>query len=125
MILHDLTHYVVETQLEIQDGFYGLLDQGLDITDFEKKVKITSSSIPADGIRAEILVGMLLTELNDARPFSDFNEACEEIMNRYYLSHTRLPEASLTALRNGRDEVIKKWNNLPVGSTFVLDFPPS
>lgn len=31
MLLHDLTHYAVETELQTQDGFYGLLTTGIEL----------------------------------------------------------------------------------------------
>ncbi len=36
MIAHDLAHYAVEKTLPLKFGFYGLLESGLHITDFEK-----------------------------------------------------------------------------------------
>ncbi len=62
MVINDLAHYVVETELKVSKGFYGLLSQGFDITNFEKKQKITPASIPAEGTQMEIIVGLLLTE---------------------------------------------------------------
>lgn len=67
MIAHDLTHYVVETVFSMKNGFYGLLDSGLDITDFEKKQKITPRDIPKEAITAETLVNLFLTEKNTAK----------------------------------------------------------
>ena len=62
VFINDLAHYVVETELKASKGFYGLLSQGFDITNFEKKQKITPASIPAEGTQMEIIVGLLLTE---------------------------------------------------------------
>ena len=123
MVVHDLTHYVVETQLKVQDGFYGLLARGLDITDFEKKQKITPASIPAEGIRMEILVGLLLTERNDGRLLGDFNDLYLSICQKFQLPKEPLPKKLLAPLRNGIDETIKNWNKLPVGSCLLFNFP--
>ena len=95
MVMHDLTHYVVETQLQLENSFYGLLARGLDITDFEKKQKISPASIPAEGIRTEILVGLFLTERNDGRLLTDFNHLFLTTCQELQLPKESLPEEVL------------------------------
>ena len=124
MVAHDLTHYVIETTLNAQQGFYGLLAQGIDITDFEKRQKISPASIPPEGIRMEILVGLFLTERNDRRPLVDFNATYRETCEKFELANESLPEPLLQSMRKEIDEIIKKWNNLPIGSCLVFNFPP-
>ncbi len=125
MVTHDLTHYVVEINLNIHQGFYGLLAQGIDITDFEKKQKISPASIPADGIRMEILVGLFLTERNDGRQLVDFNAAYRESCQKFHLATESLPEPLLQSMRRQIGEIIIKWHNLPVGNCLVFNFPAS
>jgi hypothetical protein len=123
LILHDLTHYAVETSLGTQQGFYGLLQEGLDITDFEKKQKVTPRSLPAEAIRTEILVTLFLTELNDQQPLKDFNRTFAETSQSYGLEITPLMPDQLAIIRTRRDNLIKKWKNLPMGSTLALRYP--
>ena len=35
-VAHDLMHYATETVLQYKDAFYGMLNRGINITDFEK-----------------------------------------------------------------------------------------
>ncbi len=36
---HDLAHYAVEKELQLKNSFYGMVNKGLDIHDFENKLK--------------------------------------------------------------------------------------
>src|SRR5690349_6673456 len=55
--LHDLTHFAVETTLGFRRGFYGLLADGWDITDFGPPWP--RGRIPSDAEPAEWIVGAL------------------------------------------------------------------
>ncbi len=123
LILHDLTHYAVETTLGTKQGFYGLLQEGLDITDFEKKQKITPQTLPREAIRTEILVTLFLTELNDQQPLTDFNHTFAETIRSYGIEATPLNENQLASIRTLLDNLIKKWKNLSSGSTLALRYP--
>ncbi|MEQ8423404.1 MAG: hypothetical protein RIA63_01760, partial [Cyclobacteriaceae bacterium] len=65
MTLHDLAHYCVEEELKLKDGFYGLVANGIDISDFENKEKIRAKNLPQESIVAELIVGLILTERAD------------------------------------------------------------
>src|SRR6476659_9963737 len=55
--LHDLTHFAVESTLRCKRGFYGLLAEGWNITDFGHPWP--RGRIPADAEPAEVIVGCL------------------------------------------------------------------
>src|SRR5512134_3109631 len=54
--LHDMTHYAVETVLGHQRGFYGLVAEGWDLTDFG--TPWPRGPLPADAEPTEFIVGM-------------------------------------------------------------------
>jgi hypothetical protein len=58
--VHDLTHYAVETELKHKRGFFGLLAEGWDFTDFSSDWP--RGRIPADAEPAELIVGLLDSE---------------------------------------------------------------
>src|SRR5262245_49621493 len=58
--LHDLTHYAVETELVFRNGFYGLVADGWDLSDFEDRAR--RARMPAEAILPELIVGFLDTE---------------------------------------------------------------
>ena len=53
--LHDLTHYAVETTLGFRAGFYGLVADGWEITDFA--TPWPRGPIPEEAREVELLVG--------------------------------------------------------------------
>src|SRR5215831_9574962 len=52
---HDLTHYAVETVLNHRRGFYGLIAEGWNFSDFGRPW--TRGPIPADADPSELIVG--------------------------------------------------------------------
>jgi hypothetical protein len=122
-IVHDLTHYVVETELGMRDGFYGMLAGGWNITDFENKQKIRSSDIPANGIRAELIVNMLLTERNDGQEIFNFNSVYADSCGRLNIPAQPLEPEQLHRLRIRLDDLINKWRFMPMDRPLHLKFP--
>jgi hypothetical protein len=73
--IHDMTHYAVETVLEVKNGFFGLLAKGWDITDFaipEKRARM-----PLEALWVEHVVGIVWREyvMRDASTYADFCSA--------------------------------------------------
>lgn len=74
--IHDMTHYAVETELNAKDGFFGLLAQGWDITDFgipEKRAKM-----PLEALWIEHVVGIVWREYV-TRQAGSYEEFCEAV----------------------------------------------
>ena len=59
-VLHDLTHFAVETSLRYRCGFFGLIASGWEIDDTTGKGK--RGSLPAEAIEVERIVGLFDTE---------------------------------------------------------------
>src|SRR5947209_15695669 len=55
--LHDLTHYAVETVLGHTRGFYGLVAEGWDLTDFGSPWP--RGPLPPEALVSEFIVGFL------------------------------------------------------------------
>ena len=60
MPAHDLTHFAVESTLGVRRGFYGLLTEGWEITDFAKPWP--RGPIPDEALVVELIVGVLDAE---------------------------------------------------------------
>ena len=80
--LHDLTHYAVETVLGHTRGFYGLVAEGWDLTDFGNPWR--RGPLPPEALVSEFIVGFLdrergagvewsAAELRWPRPHISFN----------------------------------------------------
>jgi len=125
-INHDFTHYAVETTLEFQDAFFGLVAKGRDIHSFEEREEGSSKapSLPAEAYQAEIVVGAF-----------DFERASELMPEEEFFAYVRarlaeagLPELDLSreqilAIRKRRDDLVVRWRLLSPGEVLELVFP--
>ncbi|MGH7647428.1 MAG: hypothetical protein ACREND_04885 [Gemmatimonadaceae bacterium] len=127
---HDLTHYVVETTLGYRQGFYGLIADGWEITDFADQE--TKHDIPREAREAELVVGVFEME---HRMGADWSPAEIRDQGERYAASTR-PARNRLALPALSDEVIarvratraalfEKWAATAPGDTLELPFSRS
>jgi hypothetical protein len=123
--VHDLTHYAVETVLGHRRGFYGLVAQGWDLSDFG--APWPKGRLPADLDPAELIVGFLDSERAGGVQWSaaDFNEKA----SLYFAQHgipgsVRITDEELGAIRTMLGELVARWRALPPGETLELRFEP-
>lgn len=122
--LHDLTHYAVETVLGHQKGFYGLLVDGWNVTDFG--TPWPHGPLPSDLDPSEHLVGLLDAERASGATWGadEFNAPLAAHQAAFTASHTPLlDEATLACLRATVRQLHARWLALPVGETLALAFP--
>lgn len=123
--IHDLTHYAVETVLGHRRGFYGLVAEGWDLTDFG--APWPKGRLPADLDPSELIVGFLDSERAGGVQWSaaDFNEKAA----LYYAQHRlpgscRMTDEELRRIRATLRELSDRWRALPPGETLELAFEP-
>jgi hypothetical protein len=121
--LHDLTHYAVERELGIQDGFYGLIASGWSIEDTEGKGP--RGPLPHDALFVENVVGTLDSERASGSRWTaeEFNENT----GRFAASGGRpapraLTDDELARVRKKRAELFAKWSALESGGVLTLMF---
>ena len=122
--LHDLTHYSVETELGIRDGFFGLVAAGWSIEDTGGKG--ARGPLPIGAVFVEHIVGTLDSERASATrwPASDFNETIARSFANAGMTVPRpLSEDEVLRIRKRRAELFQRWNDTPPGSTLSLTFP--
>jgi hypothetical protein len=121
--LHDLTHYAVETVLGHRRGFFGLIAEGWDISDFGSPWP--RGRIPADAEPTEAIVGLL-----DFERYQGTRSAVSDLDERLGMSGghpvtdvlSLVSEAQLDAVRARRDELFALWEALPEGESLELPF---
>ena len=121
--IHDLTHYAVETVLGHRRGFYGLIAEGWDLSDFG--APWPKGRLPADLDPSELLVGFLDGERAGGVQWSaeDFNEkAAHYYADHGLLGECRISPVELARVRSVRDDLIGRWRTLPAGATLELPF---
>jgi hypothetical protein len=118
--VHDLAHYVVESQFCIKKGFLGLLASGWSIEDFNKGVvdRMTREGVIKDAGRAEVVAGLLSRDALSQAPLSveDFNWTVQS-------QSAEIPCLSpeeLAALRKGLAALRDQWDALTPGETLEL-----
>lgn len=122
---HDLTHYAVETTLGYHEGFFGLIADGWEISDFET----AKGDIPRQAREAELVVGVFEMELRMGRGWS--NAELREQGDRYADSirpeRLRIPLPALSdddiaRIRTLRSSVFGQWGAVAPGETLELAF---
>jgi hypothetical protein len=111
-VLHDLTHYAVETTLGCRQGFFGLIAAGWEIEDTTGKG--ARGPLPSQTTDVEKVVGLFDSErgagvLWTAAEFNQF-------------SSLPLTEVQIQAVRTLRGSLFQQWFGLPSGQTLELKF---
>ena len=121
--LHDLTHFAVETELEYAQGFFGLVAEGWDVTDFGPPWP--RGALPVQALLAELLVGFLDAERASGTPWT-IDEL--KVSTASYARQSgrqldlALTEAELDRIRERRGQLFAQWAALGAGDMLELRF---
>jgi hypothetical protein len=121
---HDLTHFAVESVLGHRRGFYGLVAEGWNLTDFG--TPWPRGPLPPDLDPSELIVGFL--DLERAAGVEWTAEDFTEKAAAYYADHglagppPTLTEAQLQAIRARARGLFMDWAAIAPGSTLELVF---
>lgn len=121
--LHDLTHYAVETVLGHRRGFYGMVADGWDLSDFG--APWPKGRIPADADLAELIVGYLDVERATGERLTGAqlsDNARSYFEQRGIAGDCRVSDEQLAQIRAMRSELFARWDALPAGATLELAF---
>ena len=119
---HDLTHYAVESTLGHRRGFYGLIADGWDFSDFSSEWP--RGPIPADANPSELIVGLLDAERSDNQHGSaaEFNANAASFLSQLGSPALSLvDDRQLAAIRAKMAELFDQWNALPSGQSMNLE----
>jgi hypothetical protein len=123
---HDLTHYALETTLGYRRGFYGLVAEGWDLSDFG--TPWPRGPLPADAEPAELIAGLLDGERATGERCSaaEFNEK----ITLYYSSQgfanpPTLTQEELDQIRKVARELRARWAAVLPGDSLELRFVSS
>jgi hypothetical protein len=114
---HDLTHYVVETELGFRHGFYGMILSG-------RTVQETGANVPNEGQVSETLVGILSTSgFGSTMTFEDVKTSVDQRLAGIGLPSIELSESQLRVIRERCEEIFFQWHELAEGESLCLAFP--
>jgi hypothetical protein len=111
-VLHDLTHYAVETALGYQRGFFGLIAEGWDTEDTTGKG--ARGRLPMEAVEVEQIVGLFDTERGSGTLWTagEFNA----------FAPRALTEAEIQSVRALRGWLFEQWFALAPGRALELQF---
>lgn len=120
---HDLTHYAVETVLRHRRGFYGLVAEGWDMSDFG--TPWPRGTMPADADPSELIVGCLDAEHagNVRWTAADLKEKVALYFDTHHIVATLdITDDQLMRIRERRGELFAMWEAVPAGDALELTF---
>jgi hypothetical protein len=122
-VQHDLSHYAIEKTLHYTSAFMGMLNEGMDIKDFENREKRNQMTITQEAIYAENMANLFLMEVIQGN-FDDFNKVSQQAFETMTTQYTppSLGEKQLFDVRTFLRQLLKNWKELPAGETMTLNF---
>jgi hypothetical protein len=120
---HDITHYVVETELGFRSGFFGLVANGWDINDTSGKT--SRGPLPTEAVVVESVVGLF-----DVQRSLGVEWTADEVNEhaRMYVSGTGGPDVrpltseEVTRVRARIQQLVQRWKELVPDETLELPF---
>lgn len=111
-VLHDLTHYAVETTLGYRRGFFGLIAEGWDAGDTTGKG--ARGPLPVESIEVEQIIGLFDSERGSGTLWTldEFNQYAPRV----------LTETDIQKVRALRGTLFEKWFALEPGQKLELQF---
>ena len=100
LVLHDLSHFSVETNLHYNTAFWGLLKKGLHPSVFENKLLRDQLELSDEAWHAEHLANLFLIELSQGQ-FENINQVLKESIMQHNpsLSVPELTEDQISNIR--------------------------
>lgn len=111
-VLHDLTHYAVETALGYRRGFFGLIAEGWDAEDTTGKG--ARGRLPMEAVEVEQVVGLFDSERGSGTLWT------VEEFNSFAPRH--LSAEDIHKVRALRGSLFEKWFALAPGAAIELEF---
>ena len=111
---HDLAHVAVEQILQLKNAFFGLIESGVEIADFEDKLK--QPDLSTEAIQVEYLVNLLQTEYWNSGEQIDILKLLTETHDQRQLPMMLgLTEELIDEIRKAYHSSIEDLNGLAVG----------
>lgn len=126
--IHDLAHYVVETELELHNAFFGMLAAGHDIGDFAlprdaRPDELIPANLPPEALLTEHMANLLLIQLTQGMSAEDFVAQLKDMLAKGGLPFPeRLDTAMAMRMAQRLSELHRAWQQLDHGEKLVLNW---
>ncbi|OYU56533.1 MAG: hypothetical protein CFE25_04665 [Chitinophagaceae bacterium BSSC1] len=123
LILHDLSHYAIETKLAYQSAFWGLIKSGIHPSVFENKEARDKMLISNEAWYAECLANLFVIEITQGA-FEDFNEVFHQSLKQMNknIPDLHLITNEINEIRDYYKELVNAWKMLEPNKEMVLHF---
>lgn len=124
---HDLAHYAVEKVLEFDQAFFGLLNKGYEIGDFElprdkRPTDLQPTNLHESALQTEHIVNLLTIEFFNTGEDDNFLKTLESILAENQLPWPEgLTEDALKKIRAVFSELLYRWGALGDGEALELE----
>ena len=122
-VMHDLSHYALEKTLGYTTAFMGMLNDGMDIKDFEDREKRRKIIVTQEAAYAENMANLFLMEISQGN-LESFNEISGQAFETSWKNFPppHLSYEKINAVRTFLKQLLEKWEELPGGETMTLTF---
>jgi hypothetical protein len=120
-VTHDLSHFAIEKMLGYKTAFMGMLNNGMEIKDFENREKRKQMAVTDEAVYAENMANIFLMEIAQG-VLEDFNKTLSDAfkpMNNQ-LKALSLSNSEILSIRNYLKKLIAQWKELPIDETMTL-----
>ena len=125
---HDIAHYAVETVLGFKNGFYGIVNQGIEILDFElpkeeKPTLVHPDTMHIEAIQSEYIVNLLQTEIWNSGRIDNFLEVLKSSLGERNISFpVQITNDKLEEIRNVYHHYALEFSSMQEGESLELQF---
>ena len=120
-VRHDLSHYAIEKILGYTTAFMGMLNNGMDIKDFENREKRKKITMTKEAMNSEQMANLFLMEVVQGY-LADFNDTLKQTftVKEQVFDAPIVTRNQLATIRKYVRELYKNWDELPAGETMSL-----
>ena len=125
---HDLSHYAIETTLNLKRAFWGLVAEGWELEDFGTpwpRGPIPTEAV-SDATLTETCAGMMdLARATGERPdATQLNASISDYYANNGMKHSRrISQDELNTIWKTYSQLAQQWDTLPLGESMELCFP--
>lgn len=126
--IHDIAHFVVETELSFKDAFYGTVAKGININDYELPTKqrpkeVIPTNLSLHALQTEHIVNLLQIHYLNTQNDFNFIETLKDIFNKHDMKFPpELTEEKFEIIKNHLISLMQQWESLNEGEELELYF---
>lgn len=125
--VHDLAHYVVETALDFKEAFYGLINQGYTVPDFERPreerpLALIPANLPQESLQTEFIVNQLQIQLYNSGEQDQFLPTLAQAMTAKGLPMpANLTAEKIAQMLDELQQLVEQWRLIKAGEVLHLE----